>query len=288
MSSTSTPSSRLRPARRSGLDELTHAWAQLARGTGALAALPLALSLRSWLEVLQGRLGSATSHLAEIEDMCRSPAPRAARLTRSRGGAARRVARRRGGHTVRCSPRDARRARARPGHRRRPRLRRSPFSSSAPAGMTPPCARHGASSTTTASASLARWPISSRPLPDAPRWASPDRHWNASRNEPPPPGRLGRPGSLAAQALLHTGDDADECFRLALEDLSRTAMATDTARTQLLHGEWLRRARRRKEAREPLHEALDFFESIGASGSPHVPGPSSPRPVSTCGAARRP
>ena len=58
-------------------DELTHAWAQLARATGALAALPLALSLRSWLEVLQGRLGSATSHLAEIEDI--------ASLTGSRG-----------------------------------------------------------------------------------------------------------------------------------------------------------------------------------------------------------
>ena len=50
-------------------DELTDAWAQVARATGALAALPLAVSLRSWLEVLQGRLGSATSHLGEIEDV---------------------------------------------------------------------------------------------------------------------------------------------------------------------------------------------------------------------------
>ena len=45
-----------------------------------------------------------------------------------------------------------------------------------------------------------------------------------------------------------------------------STIATDTARTQLLYGEWLRRARRRKEAREPLHEALEFFETIGASG----------------------
>ena len=50
-------------------DDLTHAWARLARATGALAALPLALSVRSWLEVLQGRLGSATSHLEEIENI---------------------------------------------------------------------------------------------------------------------------------------------------------------------------------------------------------------------------
>jgi hypothetical protein len=50
-------------------DDLTHVWAQLARRTGALAALPLALAFRSWLEVLQGRFGSAASHLAEIEDV---------------------------------------------------------------------------------------------------------------------------------------------------------------------------------------------------------------------------
>src|SRR4029079_10927418 len=49
--------------------ELADEWALLARRTGALASLPLALGFRSWLEVLQGRLGSAASHLAEIEDL---------------------------------------------------------------------------------------------------------------------------------------------------------------------------------------------------------------------------
>ena len=73
-------------------------------------------------------------------------------------------------------------------------------------------------------------------------------------------------GMLArAQALVATGEEADTLFRSALDTLSGTTIATETARTQLLHGEWLRRARRRKEAREPLHDALDFFESIGAS-----------------------
>ena len=50
-------------------DDLTRAWVELARRTGALAALPLALGFRSWLEVLQGRAGSAASHLAEAEDL---------------------------------------------------------------------------------------------------------------------------------------------------------------------------------------------------------------------------
>ena len=74
-------------------------WALLARRIGALAALPLALSLRSWLEVLQGRLGSAASHLAEIEDVVSLTGSRGLLgVTGSRAGAARRVAGRRRGH----------------------------------------------------------------------------------------------------------------------------------------------------------------------------------------------
>ena len=49
--------------------DLADEWTLLAGRIGALSSLPLALSLRSWLEVLQGRLGSAASHLAEIEDL---------------------------------------------------------------------------------------------------------------------------------------------------------------------------------------------------------------------------
>jgi DNA-binding NarL/FixJ family response regulator len=81
---------------------------------------------------------------------------------------------------------------------------------------------------------------------------------------------LGTPWALGllarARALIAEGDEADEQFRRAIDELSRSTIATDTARTQLLYGEWLRRTRRRKEARAPLHEALEFFETIGASG----------------------
>jgi DNA-binding NarL/FixJ family response regulator len=74
-------------------------------------------------------------------------------------------------------------------------------------------------------------------------------------------------GMLArARALVTSGDGSDDLFRSALDELSRTTIATETARTQLLYGEWLRRARRRKEAREPLRDALEFFEAVGASG----------------------
>jgi DNA-binding CsgD family transcriptional regulator len=73
-------------------------------------------------------------------------------------------------------------------------------------------------------------------------------------------------GMLArSQAVAAMGGEADGLFRSALDELSRTTIATEIARTQLLYGEWLRRARRRKDAREPLHDALDFFEAAGAS-----------------------
>ena len=68
----------------------------------------------------------------------------------------------------------------------------------------------------------------------------------------------------SARCQLATKPDA--YFRSALDELSRSTIATETARTQLLYGEWLRRARRRKEARAPLREAVDFFETVGASG----------------------
>jgi DNA-binding CsgD family transcriptional regulator len=61
------------------------------------------------------------------------------------------------------------------------------------------------------------------------------------------------------------GPDAEERFRLALEWHARSPRLPAKARTQLALGEFLRRHRRRADAREPLREALQTFESLGAS-----------------------
>ena len=118
---------------------------------------------------------------------------------------------------------------------------------------------------------------------------SPKRRWRGCRNEPLRRATPWARGLLArARALVANGDEADEHFRSALDELSRSTIATDTARTQLLYGEWLRRARRRKEAREPLHEALEFFETHRRVRLRRTCSqPSSPRRASTCGAGRR-
>jgi DNA-binding CsgD family transcriptional regulator len=72
-------------------------------------------------------------------------------------------------------------------------------------------------------------------------------------------------GLLArSRALLATYDDAEAQFRIAIDHLTRCTAAMDRAITQLVYGEWLRRARRRREARGPLRAAIEFFETAGA------------------------
>jgi len=64
------------------------------------------------------------------------------------------------------------------------------------------------------------------------------------------------------RALLATGDEADEHYRTALG--LHGDRVYDAARTRLLYGEWLRRRRRRTEAREELTAAREAFARIGA------------------------
>ena len=68
-----------------------------------------------------------------------------------------------------------------------------------------------------------------------------------------------------SRALLSEGPAADGLFREAVQRLERTRITTALGRTQLLHGEWLRREGRRLEARQPLRAARDSFATMGAA-----------------------
>jgi DNA-binding CsgD family transcriptional regulator len=83
-------------------------------------------------------------------------------------------------------------------------------------------------------------------------------------------GVLDRRWALAAVARLEglLGDDGDldEHFGVALELHEQGAgSAFERARTELLYGERLRRAKRRVDAREHLRNAIELFDGLGAA-----------------------
>src|SRR4051794_24264432 len=67
-----------------------------------------------------------------------------------------------------------------------------------------------------------------------------------------------------SRALNSDGDVAEGLYEEAIERLRRTRVRVQLARTHLIYGEWLRRERRRLDARSQLRTALEMFTSMGA------------------------
>ncbi|MFE3450810.1 LuxR C-terminal-related transcriptional regulator [Nonomuraea sp. NPDC059194] len=95
------------------------------------------------------------------------------------------------------------------------------------------------------------------------RLSHPDRALAAMRRLEAWVGAAGMPWADAVLDRCHAllADDAEPFFLRAVEGHNRP---WEKARTHLLFGEWLRRERRKNEARSQLRRAVELFERLGA------------------------
>jgi DNA-binding CsgD family transcriptional regulator len=242
-------------------------WVRVARDQGAMATLPVALSGLAWCEALAGRIDNAEALYAEARDITQAtgtpPVPGVTEILkmgvlclRGQEEQARRWAEnvaadaiaRGQGFGVMLSDYGLTLLELSLGRYEEARMHALTVFEQDPLGYGTYCladvveAAHRSGDEVGARAALNR--LESRALAS-------DTGWGL--------GLLSR-----ARALLADDTAANAVYQESLAHLEFSGVATDLARTHLLYGEWLRRMRRRRDARIQLRTAHNMFQAIGA------------------------
>jgi hypothetical protein len=248
---------------------LANRWVLLARKEGALTALPVALNYLGWYEVQAGRLAAAESHLLERREIAAATGnPGVVGLAGA--GDLLLVAWRGREEEARAAAEE---------------MRRDCTERGQGAGVT-----HAQSALALLELGLGRYQealvcaldVYEEDLPYLGTLTLPDLIEAAARSGDVGSAELGlerlsdrvrASGTLRARGLLArsralVADDGktEALYKEAIEDLQGPLVAPELARAHLLYGEWLRRQRRRLEAREELRRAYEMLDAIGAEG----------------------
>jgi DNA-binding CsgD family transcriptional regulator len=236
---------------------------KLARDAGALTALPFAATIRAGVHLWAGEFAAAATLVAEVESVTEatgsSIAPTAAVALAAFTGREADAA-----ELIEVGTKDA---------ERRGEGRRLTFFHWATAVLCNSLGRYADALAAAQQASedspadlFAAWALAEL-IEAAARSGAPDRAAGPLQRLSATARASGTDWALGVEArcraLLSEGAAAEACYREAIGRLGRTRVRTELARAHLLYGEWLRRARRRIDAREQLRLAHQMFDAMG-------------------------